>query len=217
MAMRKVTRTLFHEDDDDDMVNTSLSPLEYIMHQGECNCSPAAATTNSPCCMSPPAGSSQYQRGRQRVQSQEPQGDLRLLWADVRTWLRGLQRGPTWRPYWTFQFHGKQRTQTGTVLQHKEQHWLIFGEKITPDILKGPEGPGFDYWVRAFFCGICMNSRCLCEFSSSHSPKTCKLGVRLIGHSKLSVGVNVSVDGCLSLYDSPAMNWWLVFRLVMLG
>ena len=35
-------------------------------------------------------------------------------------------------------------------------------------------------------------------------------GVRLIGHSKFSVGVNVSVDGCLSLYVSPGMNWWLV-------
>ena len=32
-------------------------------------------------------------------------------------------------------------------------------------------------------------------------------GVRLIGHSKLSIGVNVNVDGCLSLYVSPAFNW----------
>uniref|UniRef100_A0A3Q3WVM0 Uncharacterized protein n=1 Tax=Mola mola TaxID=94237 RepID=A0A3Q3WVM0_MOLML len=43
MAMRKVTRTLFHEDDDEDMVNASLSHLEYIMHQGERNSSPAVA------------------------------------------------------------------------------------------------------------------------------------------------------------------------------
>ena len=48
-----------------------------------------------------------------------------------------------------------------------------------------------------------MFSLYLCGFSpgaldSSHSPKTCKLGVSwLIGHSKLPVGV----DGCLSLYD----------------
>ena len=41
---------------------------------------------------------------------------------------------------------------------------------------------------------------------SSHSPKTCKTGVRLIGDSKLPVGVN----GCSSLYVSPVMNWRLV-------
>lgn len=29
---------------------------------------------------------------------------------------------------------------------------------------------------------------------------------RLIGYSKLSVGVNVDVSGCLSLYVSPVMN-----------
>ncbi len=42
--------------------------------------------------------------------------------------------------------------------------------------------------------------------ASSHSPKTC----RLTGDSKLPVGVNVSVKGCLSLYVSPAMNLRLV-------
>jgi len=43
--------------------------------------------------------------------------------------------------------------------------------------------------------------------ASSHSPKTCRLGTRLIGNSKLSVGVNVSVNGCLSLCVSPAIVW----------
>ena len=38
------------------------------------------------------------------------------------------------------------------------------------------------------------------------SPKTCKLGVRLVGDSKLPMGVNVCVDGCLSICVSPAMN-----------
>ena len=42
---------------------------------------------------------------------------------------------------------------------------------------------------------------------SSHIPKICKSGVRLIGRSKLPVGVNVSVDCCLSLYVSPSMKW----------
>ena len=32
----------------------------------------------------------------------------------------------------------------------------------------------------------------------------------LIGWSKLPIGVNVSVDGCLSLHVSPVMDWWLV-------
>ena len=32
----------------------------------------------------------------------------------------------------------------------------------------------------------------------------------LVGDSKLSVGANVSVDGRLSLYDSPVMNGRLV-------
>ncbi len=34
--------------------------------------------------------------------------------------------------------------------------------------------------------------------------------VRLIGDFKLPVGVNVSVNGCLSLYVSPVMNRQLV-------
>ncbi|KAL7383383.1 hypothetical protein ABVT39_009534 [Epinephelus coioides] len=51
-----------------------------------------------------------------------------------------------------------------------------------------------------------MFSPCQCGFppgapASSHSPKTC----RLIGDSKLSVGVNVSVNGCLSLCVSPVI------------
>ncbi len=49
-----------------------------------------------------------------------------------------------------------------------------------------------------------MFSSCLRGFSpgtpaSSHNPKTC----RLTGDSKLPVGVNVSVSGCLSLYVGP--------------
>lgn len=38
-------------------------------------------------------------------------------------------------------------------------------------------------------------------------PLTQRKG-RLIGYSKLSVDVNVSVDDCSSLYLSPLMNWW---------
>ena len=41
-------------------------------------------------------------------------------------------------------------------------------------------------------------------------PKNMLSGDRLIGDSKLPVGVNVSVDGCLSVYVSLATNWRLV-------
>ncbi len=34
--------------------------------------------------------------------------------------------------------------------------------------------------------------------------------VRLIGGSKLPVGVNVSVSGCLSLCAGPVTDWWPV-------
>ncbi len=56
-----------------------------------------------------------------------------------------------------------------------------------------------------------MFSPCLCRFfpvtlASPDIPKTCKL----IGDSILLIGVNVSVNGCLSLYVSPAVNWQLV-------
>ena len=30
---------------------------------------------------------------------------------------------------------------------------------------------------------------------------------RIIGHSRLLIGLNVSVNGCLSLYVSPMMTW----------
>ena len=62
--------------------------------------------------------------------------------------------------------------------------------------------------VGALLCGVCMFSPCQRGFppgapASSHSPKTC----RLIGDSKLPVGVNVSVNGCLSLCVSPVIVW----------
>lgn len=69
--------------------------------------------------------------------------------------------------------------------------------------------------VLGFLCGVCIFSLCLRGFStgtvtSSHSSKTCKLGLRYIGPSKSTLAVNVSVDGCLSVYVSPAMNRGLV-------
>ncbi len=50
-----------------------------------------------------------------------------------------------------------------------------------------------------FACSPCLHGFPLSSPASSHSPNTC----RLTGDSKLSVGVN----GCLSLYDSPVLNW----------
>ena len=72
---------------------------------------------------------------------------------------------------------------------------------VVSTVASQQEGPGFDSGSRSF----CVEFVC-----SSHSPKTCKLGVRLIDHSKLPVGVNVSLDVCLSLCVSPAINWRLV-------
>ena len=65
--------------------------------------------------------------------------------------------------------------------------------------------------VSAFLCGVFILALCLSGFSpgtpaSSNGIKTCKVGVRLIDYSKLPVGVNVTVDGCLSLYMQPVMN-----------
>ncbi len=45
---------------------------------------------------------------------------------------------------------------------------------------------------------------------SGFPPLSKDMQIRLIGDSKLPAGVNVSVNGCLSLYVSPAMNRRLV-------
>ena len=61
------------------------------------------------------------------------------------------------------------------------------------------EGPGFRAPAEAQpFCA---------EFECS--PLTQRKG-RLICYSKLSVDMNISVDGCSSQYVSPLMNWWLI-------
>ncbi len=39
------------------------------------------------------------------------------------------------------------------------------------------------------------------------SPQSKDMQVRLIGDSKLPVGVHVSVSGCLSLYVCPVTDW----------
>ena len=41
-------------------------------------------------------------------------------------------------------------------------------------------------------------------------PQSKDMQVRLTGDSKLTVGVNVSVNGCLCLCVSPVMTWRLV-------
>ena len=47
----------------------------------------------------------------------------------------------------------------------------------------------------------CMGSKVVSPTVGKH---------KLIGHSKFSLGENVSVDDCLSLYISAVMNWQLV-------
>ena len=75
------------------------------------------------------------------------------------------------------------------------------------------EGPGL-IPGSGCFCVEFACSPCVCVGSvqllwlSSTVQKHAKLAVRLIGQSKLPVGVNVSEDGCLSLYVlyvSPVM------------
>ena len=65
------------------------------------------------------------------------------------------------------------------------------------------EGPGFDPGVWAFSVGSLhvssVSAWVLSRSSGFDSPKTCKRGIRLIGHSKLPVGVKVSLGGSLSL------------------
>ena len=53
---------------------------------------------------------------------------------------------------------------------------------------------------------FCVDVLSLCGFplgASSHSPET----RRLIGDSKLPVGVNVSMNGCLCPWVSAVINW----------
>ena len=62
------------------------------------------------------------------------------------------------------------------------------------------------------FCVKFACSPCVWWVLSGFLPqsKNMQSECRLIGDSKLPVGMNVSVDSYLSLYVSPAMNWWLV-------
>ncbi len=56
-------------------------------------------------------------------------------------------------------------------------------------------------WVAwAFMCGVYI-------FCSGFLPQTEDMQVRLIHDSKLPVGVNVSMNGCLSLCVSLVMDW----------
>ena len=47
-------------------------------------------------------------------------------------------------------------------------------------------------------------------FSFLPQSENMQTGGSVNGHSKLPIGVNNSMDGCLNLYVSPVMNWWLV-------
>ena len=86
----------------------------------------------------------------------------------------------------------------------------------------GRLGPVFE--SETFLCGVCMFSPCPRGFTPVlRFPPTVKKHVNWgLVPLKLPIGVNVSVDGCLSLYVSPVMNWRLVqgvpcLRPMMLG
>ena len=66
------------------------------------------------------------------------------------------------------------------------------------------------FWCESQLGSLCVEfgcypSACIRTQPSSHCPKT----VWLTGHSKLSLGVSVSVDGCLSRLSlcGPVMDW----------
>ena len=61
------------------------------------------------------------------------------------------------------------------------------------------------YSKKACLCRVYMFSLCLRGFSSG-TPASSYVNWGLIGHSKLPIGVNVSLDGCLSFYVSPVMK-----------
>lgn len=65
--------------------------------------------------------------------------------------------------------------------------------------------------TQAFLCGICkFNCALKGSFRVLFPPQSQDLQERWIGNSKLSLGVNVSVDYCLSLCVVSVINWCLV-------
>ena len=71
---------------------------------------------------------------------------------------------------------------------------------MVSDVASQQGGPGLEARVRVFLVTFaCLRGFSACTPASSHSLNTWELGVRLIGPSKLSIGVNVIVDGCLYL------------------
>ncbi len=82
------------------------------------------------------------------------------------------------------------------------QGFVIFIHILT--VASRQEGSGFEPTSRlGLFCMEFACSPCACvgflQILLLPLPKTC----RLIGDSKLPIGVNVSVSGCLSLYVTP--------------
>lgn len=90
---------------------------------------------------------------------------------------------------------------------------LLFGSSVKGQLI-------LIYWnlIIKACTGHCTVSECCCLTTkepgffraSSHRP-TVQMWhaseVSLIGHSKLLIGVNMNVCGCLSLKASPAMKW----------
>ena len=77
------------------------------------------------------------------------------------------------------------------------------------------EGSRFESWLGCgtFLCGVCMFSPCRRGFSLGTflpQSKHMQNGTWLNGYSKLTIGVTVSVNGCLSLCVGPVIDWWPV-------
>ena len=64
-----------------------------------------------------------------------------------------------------------------------------YGSAVVSAVVPQQEEPGFESWLVVWF-----------------SPPKIQRYTRFIGYSKLSICVNVSMNGCLSLYVSPVVN-----------
>lgn len=70
------------------------------------------------------------------------------------------------------------------------------------------EGSGLEPASRSGpFC-VCVEYACSCRACVGFLPQSKDTQVRLIGNSKLPVGVNLSVNGCLILYVGCDVLWY---------
>ncbi len=68
------------------------------------------------------------------------------------------------------------------------------------------EGPGFDTWLSMWNLYVLPVTVWVPSGNASVLPQSKDMQATLTGDSKLPVGVNVSMNGCFSLYVSHVVN-----------